>query len=330
MLVKIIRSNSPFVLLLFIALSVVLWLPGFQESSPDIFSFDQHRMPLYKLLYSISHNSYSVQIIISFIAVFLMAIYILKLDRDYILLERRNYSAAIFFILIASSFIQLQRINPGIFAAFSLILAIDQLFSTYHGRYILNKLFLSGMLISIASLFLLHYAAFLLIVWISLILLRGFNLKEWFIPVVGFLFPYLFVFAYYFVSDTNSIPGLIELIRNNLPWLNAVTHYNLAYYIYYAFYVLLIILASFSIMRRFGGRKIYIRKYLELFWWLFFIGLLIFILSRGVAVELIYIAAFSLSFLFADYFNSIKSTVFGEIVLLILTGLVVMVYYTNG
>ncbi|MFP4046394.1 MAG: hypothetical protein ACLFT4_01390 [Bacteroidales bacterium] len=330
MLLKIVRSNSPFILLLLVALAVVLWLPGFKGLTTEAFTFNQYQMPLYKLLGNITSNSHSVRVIISFATVFLVAIYILKLDRDYILLERRNYSSAIFFILLSGSFIQLQSINPGIFASFALLLALEQLFSTYHKRKILNKIFITGMLISVASLFSLYSVAFLVITWIALILLRGFNLKEWFMPLFGFIFPYIFVFAYYFISDDNSVNGLISIIRQNLYQHSIITHYNNAYFAFYGFIGFLIIFASFSVIKRFQGRKIYIRKFFELFWWIFMLSILIFTLSRGVAVELIYTAAIPLSFLFADYFNSVKSSVFGEIVLFILAGLTYWVYYTNG
>lgn len=330
MLLKIVRSNSPLILLFLVTLSVILWLPGFKGLSTEAFAFNQYQMPLYKLLGNITGKTNSAGIIIAFAAVFLMAIYILKLDRVFILLERRNYSPAIFFILLSSSFIQLQYINPGIFASFALMLTLEQLFATYHKRKILNKLFITGMLISVASLFSLYSVVFLILIWVALILLRGFNLKEWFMPLPGFIFPYIFVFAYYFISDNHSVNGLIAIIRQNLYQHSIITHYNSAYYAFYGFIGLLIVFASFSVIKRFRGRKIYIRKYFELFWWVFVMSILIFAISRGVAIELIYTAAIPLSFLFADYFNSVKSSVFGEIVLFILAGLTYWVYYTNG
>jgi hypothetical protein len=330
MLLRIVKSNSPFVLFLFFVLTVALWLPSFKGIPVAEFSFDYHRMPFYNYLYDFLIDRQTLQIIIALGVLLLQCFLLLKINRKYILLNTQNYLPAIVFIILTSSFIQLQRINPALFAGFFILLTIDQLFSCYRVRYVLDRLFVAGLLVSVASLFYSFSVFFLLIIWISLILLRGFSIREWFVPILGFIFPYLFVFGYYYLSDSDSVNYLINLLLNNFFQQVTITHYNITYYLFYGFVGLLIVFGSFKLLKKFQTRKIYIRKFFEIFWWIFLVSLLLFLFKVGVSTEIVFIFAIPVSFLLAYYFNSIRSGVFGNIVLFILAGLIVLVYYTNG
>jgi hypothetical protein len=186
------------------------------------------------------------------------------------------------------------------------------------------------MFIALASLFYFPAIFFFFIIWIALILLRSFNLREWFVPVLGVLFPYLFVFAYYFMADQHSVHDLLMRIESSLFHPTTITHYNLSYYIFYGFLGVLVIISSFSLLGKLSGRKIYIRKFFEIFWWIFLFTLLLFFFDEGVYMEMIYFAAIPLTFLLSDYFNSTRSRVFGNIFLFVFAGLIGLIYYINA
>jgi hypothetical protein len=150
------------------------------------------------------------------------------------------------------------------------------------------------------------------------------------VPILGLLFPYLFVFGYYYISDIYEIKDLVNLVLENFTHSATITHYNIAYYILAGFMGLLLIAGSLKMMNSFPTRKIYIRKYYEVFFWLFLLGVVIFILIQGVSVEIIYIISFPLSLLLANYFNSVRSGVWGNILLFIFAGIIGLIYYTNG
>ena len=329
MLLKIVRSNSPLLLMFLLVLTGVLWIPAFKGLAWAEFSFDYNKMPLYKLLYNSTSNNQLVQGLITLFLLLVQSFLLLNINRKYILLEKQNYLPAIVFVILTSSIIQLQRMNPGIFASFFIILMVDQLFSCYRKKYILDKLFISGLLISLATLFYPFSVAFFLLIWISLILLRSFSLREWFVPVLGLIFPYLFVLGYYYISEVHMLEEFVEIIKGSFSQRTTLTHYGIPYYLLYGFVGLLIVLGSFSQVGKFSGRKIYIRKYFEIFWWIFVIAVVLFFSVSGVNVEMIYIFAFPVSFLLSGYLNSIRSGVFGNILLLLLTGMIVYVYYTN-
>jgi len=329
MILKIVRSNSPLVLLLFLLISIVLWYPAFHNPEMIPFSFDEVKMPLYELFYNWLAQNQFLRVFIPFILLLIQAVFILKINREYILVQRQNYLPTLIFIIIASSFIELQRINPGIFANLFIILMLEEVFASYKKRYVLNKLFMAGFFVGIASLFYSFAIVYLIIIWISLFLLRSINIREWFVPILGFIFPFLFLFAIYYIHDELTIAGLNETIKTNLTTTVSITHYQIPYYIFYAILGLFVIFGSFSIIKKFPGRKIYIRKFFEILWWIFVAQILMLIFMNQIYGEILYFVAVPITFLIADYVNSIKNRTFGNVIFLFLLASLVYVWVSH-
>ena len=150
MVLRIVRSNSPIVLLLFLLISFGLWYPAFNNPEMVHFSFDEAKMPLYELLYSWFAQNQFLSVFVPYLFILIQAFFILKINREYIIVQRQNYLPVLIFIIITGSFIELHRINPAIFANLFVILMLDQIFASYKKRYVLNKLFMAGFFVGIA------------------------------------------------------------------------------------------------------------------------------------------------------------------------------------
>ncbi|MGM0497030.1 MAG: DUF6427 family protein [Bacteroidota bacterium] len=329
MVLKIVRSNSPVVLLFFLLISFGLWYPAFNSPEMIPFSFDEAKMPLYELLYNWLAQKQFLRVFVPYILILIQAVYILKINREYILVQRQNYLPSLIFIIITGSFIELQRINPGIFANLFIILMLNQVFSSYRKRYVLNRLFMAGIFVGIAGMFYSFAIVYLVIIWISLFLLRSIDLREWFVPVLGVIFPFLFLFSVYYIHDELTITGLIETIKANIKAPVSITHYQTPYYIFYAILGLFVIFGSFSIIKRFPGRKIYIRKFFEILWWMFVGPVLMLIFMSQIYGEIIYFIAVPITYLIADYVNSIKNRTFGNVMILLLLASLVYVWVSH-
>ena len=329
MVLKIVRSNSPLVLLFFLLISFGLWYPAFHNPEMVPFSFDELKMPLYELFYSWLAQNQFLRVFIPYLLIIIQAVFILKINREYILVQRQNYLPTLIFIIISSSFIELQRINPGIFANLFILLMLEQVFASYKKRYVLNRLFMAGFFVGIASMFYSFAIIYLVIIWIGLFLLRSINPREWFVSILGLIFPFLFLFAIYYIHDSLEVAGLIETIKANIMRPVGITHYHLSYYLFYALLGLFIIFGSFSIIKRFPGRKIYIRKFYEILWWMFVAPVLMLILMSQVYGEVIYLIAVPTTFLISDYVNSIKNRFFGNVMFLLLLASLVYVWVNH-
>jgi len=189
----------------------------------------------------------------------------------------------------------------------------------YRNDFALDKLYLAGFFISIASLFWAPFAVFFLILVISLIILRPFVGREWVVSILGFLTPYFFVYVYYFVFKSGEkLDMLIANVSDSFKLIKQINQIHFAYYIFYGLIIILIAIASISIIRNFQKKKIRIRKFYTLNWWVFILSILLFVFFENVGYEIIFIIGMPISFLITDYFYAVKRNRYLNSILLIL------------
>ena len=323
MISRVLKSNQPFVIVFTILLGVGLWLYSFLEPIPMAIPGDQLKMPFYTFVAGLFSYKSTASIIFSFVLVILQAFLLVQFNKKYILINYRTYLPAFFYILIASSFVQLQRLNPVGIGVIFIFIAIDFIYGTYRSEYTLSRLYLAGFFVSIASLFWAPFAALFLIIWISLTILRPFVGREWIVSLLGFLTPYLFGFVYYFVFADSQLNDFLHAFSQSFDLIKQFHHLHYSYYIFYGFLLLVMLFASFNIIRGFQTKKIKTRKFFEINWWLFMLGILMFILLKNVKYEIVFLLGIPLSYLLSDYFYSIKlNRYLNSILILLIASLV--------
>ena len=326
MLSNILKSNQPFVIILIILSGVLLWFYSFIDPLAITIPSDNINMPFYAFITGyIQYNSF-FSLLITFLLVLLQAFLLVQFNKKHIIINYRTYLPAFFYVIISSSFIQLHRLNPVIIGTIFIFAAINFIFSTYRSDYALNKLYLAGFFVSIASLFWGPFAIFILIIWISLSILRPFISREWIVGILGFLTPYLFVFVYYFVFlEESELVRLTDHFIANFSLIKIFYSLHFSYYIFYGFLVLIIIIASYTIVKYYQKKKIKTRKYFEINWWLFIISLGLFLIFKNVTYEIIYLISIPIAYLLTDYFYANKTSWYLNGVLLILIGSLVYI-----
>lgn len=319
MLSNILKSNQPIVIVLIILTGLLMWIPSFIDPVGMAIPSDQMNMPFYGFIAEHCNYNKFPSLFFTFILVLLQGFLLVQFNKKHILINYRTYLPAFFYILISGSFVQLQRLNPVLIGSIFIFAAVNFIFSTYRTEYALNKLYLAGFFVSIASLFWGPLAIFILIIWVSLSILRPFIGREWVVGLLGFFTPYLFVFVYFFVFLPESL--FIQLMDHffaSFHVLKVFHQLHYSYYIFYGFLFLLIIVASYTILANYQKKKIKTRKYFEINWWLFLFSLSLFLIFKNVKYEIIYLMSIPVSFLFADYFYTVKRNWYLDILLLIL------------
>lgn len=323
MISRILKNNQPAVILLIILIGVGLWIYSFIDPVAMVIPTDQFKMPLYEFIDNLFAYNSIASMVVAFIIILVQALLLVQFNRKYILINYRTYLPAFFYILIASSFVQLQRLNPVILGLIFVFIAIDFIFGTYRKEYALSRLYLAGFFISIASLFWAPFAVLFIIVWISLTILRPFISREWVVSLLGFVTPYLFTFVYYYVFFNVKLNLVINRFILNFDLIKNFYHIHYSYYIFYGILLIMILFASFTIIRNFQKKKIRTRKYFEINWWIFIIGIVMFILMKNVKYEILFLISIPVSFLLSDYFYEIRRNwVINTMLLLLFTSVV--------
>ncbi|MGM0406643.1 MAG: DUF6427 family protein [Bacteroidota bacterium] len=320
-MVNILKSNQPFVIVFILLSAVGLWIFNLIDPVVYEFAFDQNKMIFYNIASQFfSYKSFG-SILTTFILLVFQGFLLVQFNRKYILINYRTYLPAFFYILIASSFVPIQRINPVIFGTLFVFIATNFIYDIYRRDYALNRLYMAGFFVSLASLFWAPFAAFFLVIWIALTILRPFIGREWIVSLFGFITPFLFVFTYYYVFvDVAQLNMLVDDYLNHFKILRVFNPIHYAYYIFYALLFLIVLFASFTVLSNYQKKKIKTRKYFEINWWMFFIGIILFVFFNNVGYEILFFISIPISFLITEYFYTVRVNWFLNILLLLLLG----------
>ena len=314
-----IKSNQPIVLFYIFLLSLLVW--GHNLFIPEEFpaSLQDNSLSLFQPLFKSLQQHVFVNVLLGLVLILAMGFILIGMNKKFILINERTYLPAFLFVLLSGSYILNQGIHPVLPASLLLTLALERIFAIYRKDYNLNRLFFAGVYLGLAAMFYIPFVFYFLLIWISLSILRPFVGREWFVPLLGFIAPLWFYFVYVFVF-TEQLDEYISIIQNAFRFHFYIPETNYHYFGFYAFVLFLILMASLSIVRRFQMKKIRIRKYFEINWWLFVIGMVLFFLMKSTGYVMIIPISIPIAYLLTEYFYSIRKRWLGNVILFLLLG----------
>jgi len=313
MFLKVSKSGQPALLFFIPLLAILLWLKYFIVSQPVEMAFEPNPMPFYNWISILLEKQIVIGKMVTLILLIFTGLWLSRMNTKFILLQHRSYLPTIIYLLLASSYQPLQQLNPAVFASVFLVLAIEIIVDTYKKEGLALEFFMASFLIAIASLFYARSAFLMLIIWTGLSIFRTIHWREWAFTILGFITPYIFLFAWYFLSGQDLAHNW-ELIRYNFVHDRANGYLNYYYLAFYGYLLLVILLASRKMLGDFQKLKIYIRKFFQLNFWIFAIVLVPLLIIYSRAIEMIYFLAIPVSYILSYYFFNMRSKLAGEII----------------
>ncbi|MBN1820690.1 MAG: hypothetical protein JXR31_02650 [Prolixibacteraceae bacterium] len=328
MLVRILKSNQAYNLILFPLAGIVLW--SVNLISPEMFQFAQgeDQAILFKPILNLLIKLPLFQVILGMVLLIILGFIVQKLNSQYAFYRVRTLLPSNLIILLISGIVFMHVLHPVYFAAIFFILAIDKTFGAFEKKEINSNAFDTGIFIGLGSLFYTNMI-FLFPVFIlgMKIINREFTWRNLVLILLGFLLPWIFTFSYYFLID--KFYDLIKILELNLFVTNKRLPGNLPLQIYAGFWILLLILSGFVILRNFDKIKISTRKYYSVFSFLVISIVLLFFISPFVSVEILVLLAIPSSYIIGNLLLSVKSSFFGNLILFILLGLIIYMQFAG-
>ena len=312
MFLKFLQGGRPVQFMVLLVFAVLLWLKYFILPQPVQVSFEASPMPLFQLVSSLLVEQEFLSKTIALSLLVINALLLSRLNMKFIVLKSRTYLPSFIFLLVVSSFLPLQRLNPAVFASIFMLFAIEAIMGTFKKEGLAYEYFLASFLVSMGSLFYARGAYLMIIIWIGLSLFRNIRWREWIFTIIGFLLPYLFLFSWYYMTGQELFPRWQEMIMNFLPD-HEISHFNRFYVLFYAFLALLILLASRKMINNYQSLKIYMRKFYRLNFWIFAVTLIVYFSLYSRSVELVYFCGFAIAYILSYYFLNLRSKITGEI-----------------
>jgi hypothetical protein len=248
---------------------------------------------------------------------FICSLLINKIINSYKVTTRKNYMGGLLFIIFSSLIPECIVISPTLVAALLLLLCIDKIFELARPEKLYGDIFDLGFLSGLAMLFYFPAVYFLLFVSIGFFMMRSVTFRERVMIFTGFLCVLMVVFTVYFWFDALPEMALDMInVQYRKGFLFSKIH---GWQVITIVWIGLLAVASLAtVPRLLFSTVIQTRKYITILIVGEALSLLAIPLAFNFEMSHLIFLLISLSILAAAYFVETKTTLFGEILFIVL------------
>lgn len=255
-------------------------------------------------------------VIFAAILTFTQAILFNRIINNHGLLAKPSYLPALMYITSASLFMPFLVLSPTLICNFLLIWMMDKFLKIGKSPSAIMIMFDIGMIIAIGTLIYFPYIVMLLMLWLSLLLYRSFDWREWISGLVGFIIIFFFLAVFYYWNDHLALFYKI--------WLPLANKFPSAFKINYNDYLVLVpvsvmmVLAMVQLRENFFRSFISTRKAFQMLFFMFILGIVSFYTKPDFRLSHFLLCIPPGAVLLAYYFSNATKRWFYESLFLIL------------
>ena len=263
-------------------------------------------------------NNFSIlsNILIAGILIFIQAVIFNRVVNNHSLLAKPSFLPALMYITGASLFEPFLILSPALICNFMLILVMDKLLKIGKSPNAIMIMFDVGIFIAVGTLIYFPFVVMLLLIWLSLLLYRSFNWREWVSGLIGFLTIIFFLAVFYYWNDNLGMFYKIWLpLKNKFPSAFKI-HYN-DYLVLVPVFIMMV-LAAIRLRENFFRSFISTRKAFQMLFFMFLIAILSFYTKPNFKLYHFLLCVPPGAVLLAYYFSNATKRWFYESLFLIL------------
>ena len=236
--------------------------------------------------------------------VFLQAILFNRVINNHGLLAKPSYLPALLYITGSSLFLQFLILSPPLICNFLLIWMMDKFMKIGKAQNAMMMMLDVGMIIAIGTLIYFPFIVLLSMLWLSLMLYRSFNWREWLAGLIGFFTIFFFIAVYYYWND--NISQFYQIWRPLVNSFPSVLQINYHDYLVLLPVGLIIILATLQLRENFFRSFISTRKAFQMLFFIFIVTILSFYTKSDFRVYHFILSVPPGAVLLAYYFSNAK------------------------
>ena len=215
--------------------------------------------PFERLLLSNNlHYSFSpfLNALIAAMLVLIQALLLNRLVNYFNLLGKPTFLPALMYITVSGLFTPFLVLSPPLICNFLVIWMLFKLIDFYKSKDSKSAAFDLGMIVAVGSLIYLPFIFFFLTIWISLVIFKPFNWREWVACIIGYATVFFFLAVYYYMNNNlGRFAGI---------WLPLGTKFPAAIALSYYHYLILIPVGSILILGLVSFRQNYYKSYVQI------------------------------------------------------------------
>jgi hypothetical protein len=250
------------------------------------------------------------------IIIYIQAILFNRVINNHGLLSKPGFLPALMYTTSASLFMPFLVLSPTLICNFLLIWMMDKFLKIGKSPNAIMIMFDIGMIIALGTLIYFPFIVMLIMIWLTLLLYRSFNWREWVSGLVGFLTIFFFVGVFYYWNDSLSMFYKIWLpLGNKFP---SVFKINYNDYLVLVPVLVMMVLAILQLRENFFRSFISTRKAFQMLFFMFIVSILSFYTKPDFRLYHFLLCVPPGAVLLAYYFSNAKKRWFYESLFLIL------------
>ncbi len=326
MLLRIVKSNTLFSSLLIPVVGVLFWIHSFQSTEVLDIKLANGAMPLYFFVFNLLNGQAFWQVLIAFFLVLINSFFVAQLGSSFLFVRKRSYLPGIIYLITVSSFQTLHALVPVHLATLCVLISIYFIFDTYHRTDEITYTFNAAFFLSLASLFYLPALVLFPLVWIAIFVLqKSDNWRLLVVPILGFGAPWMFMWAFSFLNDTDT--SLWNDILKML-WTDHNLYLLEPYFLILTAVVTFVAaLGSFSVIAAYPRMKVSSRKYFVIIYWMLGLVLAAALGLMTIGIEIIALSTIPVAFFISYYLLSDNRIIWKEVLTWIYLGTMIFALY---
>jgi hypothetical protein len=308
------RSSRTAGLVIIILLGGLLWLHAFLNAGQDV--ENRHGMFGFQIIAGWLEHQPQPAVWCGFLLTMAVAMTLIVVN-SLNLIDKISHIPALCYVLLIGGVPAVHQFNPAIFAVIFLILAFIQLILSFRSERLSYMYFSAPAFIAVATFFYQYAYLFMPVVWCCLLLFRPGYWREWVFSILGFFFPFLWLFGWYYLVE-DDYTRIFSVFEAMFSIQGLTTQPAPSTILFFGLNTLLGIFGCGYLLRHIGSRKIIVRDGYYLLILITIITLIMTVVIPDIFPFSWYLLAFPLSFCLSYYLTYIRSVRRGNIFLLFL------------
>ena len=325
MILKKFRQPGPDVVALIFFIAIFSWAANFiWPQTPSIAGYDESPLPLFGLLTMVTGFSSLAGVIAAFLMMIVVSVLLVNFNTEVFFIGERQFFPALIYILIIGLMLGQHILNPVLPAAIFLIPAIQRIMMAYKLQWTPFPFFDAGLLIGTGSLFYAGLIWFGLLVFVGIIILRTWGIREFIVSLAGLATP-LFIFSGFYYVAGNDMGELLVAVKHNLFLRSSDSGPDIFSKAGLAIAAFITLICLVHLLFALNSKKVKSRKTFVLLIWTFLISAVMTILFNSVSYEIIWLAAIPMSYFVSHYFVFARKRWVPDIMLVTLIMMVMVI-----
>lgn len=159
-----------------------------------------------------------VNVIVTLALTLIQAFQLNRVVNYYNFLGKPSFLTALMYMTLVSLFLPFLVLSPTLICNFLTIWMMGKLFKMYKLTDVKGRMFDLGIIVALGSLVYFPFIVMLLLLWVSLLVFRPFNWREWLTPLLGFVTVYFLLgVIYYWLRKTADFYAIFTPLTHAFP-----------------------------------------------------------------------------------------------------------------